>query len=246
VFVRDLVRGTETRLTLGGGQARMPFWSPDGRRFACIVEDRPDRSTLLVASADGLGRRDTTGLPGGSGWMLNQWSAVLGRLVLTPANFAGAYQVHPESAGVAPRVIPGLDHLMGQSSISPDGRWVAYVTNEGGGTPQIYVQSLTGTPGRWQISTTGGLWPTWTRRGNELLFEGEGSVMAVDIDTREGFRPGTPHPLFSLSGGGGGVTSRSWNCTADGERFFVLSAPNTVPTGSIEVVTDFAALVNRK
>ena len=176
--------------------------------------------------------------------MITQWSAALNRLIVTPPSFNGAFAASPDSASVAPRVIPGLNHLLAHCTISPDGRWAAYVTNEGGGPPQVYVQSLTGTPGRWQISTNVGLWPVWTKGGSELVYEGRPNLMTVGIDTREGFHPGTPHALFAAPEPGS-ATTHYWTCTADGTRFFVLQAPHTVATGSIEVVTDFASLVNR-
>ena len=82
--------------------------------------------------------------------------------------------------------------------ISPDGRWVAGTF---GSIPdvQVYVQSLEGPPGRWQISATNARRPVWTKGGKELVYEGmDGRLMAVDIDTKAGFHAGTPKPLFPL------------------------------------------------
>ncbi|HET6348604.1 MAG TPA: hypothetical protein VFH88_05915, partial [Candidatus Krumholzibacteria bacterium] len=203
------------------------------------------RSSLLVGSSDGLGARASIALPVPGNWMLTQWSPALKRLVATPPTFQGAYAANPDSAGVAPRIIPGLGGLLGHCTVSPDGRWAAYVTNEGGGAPQVYVQSLTGTPGRWQISTDFGTWPRWTKGGSEIVYESQPDLMAVSIDTRDGFHPGTPHPLFICPTRGSG-TVNYWTCTADGERFYVLQGPRAAVSGSIEVVTNFAALVNRR
>ncbi len=243
IVVRDFERGTETKLTLDGNSASMPVWSPDGRRFACILAGDGGRSTLLVASSDGLGARNKIALPGAGGWMVNQWSPSLGKLVVTPPNFQGALAAHPDSS-VAPRAFAGLDQQMGQTVISPDGKWAAYVNNEGGGPPQVYVQSLSGTPGRWQISTTFGIWPVWTKGGSEIVFESQPTLMAVSIDTRDGFHPGTPRPLFA-SPRAGNATLRYWTCTADGNRFFLLQAPRNPVSGIVEVVTRFRSLVDR-
>jgi hypothetical protein len=176
--------------------------------------------------------------------MLSQWSPSLNRLVVTPPSFKGALAANPDSTGIASRPIAGLDQTMGQCVISPDGKWAAYVTNEGGGPPQVYVQSLTGTPGRWQISTNLGFWPVWTKGGAEIVFEGQPNLMAVDIDTRDGFHPGTPRLLFA-SPKPGSATVRYWTCSADGNRFFLLQSPRSAASGVIEVVTDFGSLVNR-
>jgi Tol biopolymer transport system component len=245
IAVRDLVRGTETKLTLDGSAASTPVWSPDARRFACAVVEDQGKASLLIASSDGLGARDKIALPAGGAWILTQWSAALRRLVATPPSFQGAYAADPDSVTVAPRVIPGLNLLLGHTTISPDGRWAAYVTNEGGGSPQVYVQSLSGTPGRWQVSTTFGIWPQWTKGSTEIVYEGQPDIMAVSIDTREGFHAGTPRVLFACPTAGDPIT-HYWTCTQDGERFFVLQSPHRVASGIVEVVTDFASLVNRQ
>ncbi|HET6347751.1 MAG TPA: protein kinase, partial [Candidatus Krumholzibacteria bacterium] len=137
IVVRDLKRGTETKLTLNGNDAFKPVWSPDGRRFACVVTGDGGKSSLLVGSSDGLGARANIALPVPGNWMLTQWSPALKRLVAGPPTFQGAYAANPDSADVPPRIIKGLGGLLGHCTVSPDGRWAAYVTNEGGGAPQV-------------------------------------------------------------------------------------------------------------
>jgi len=244
VVVRDLARGTETKLTLEGISATTPVWSPDSRRFACILAEEGNKASILMASADGLGARDKIDLPTGGSWMVCDWSPALNRLIAIPPSFQGVYSAHPDSINIAPRVMPALNQLMAQVRISPDGRWAAYATNAGGGPVQVYVQSLTGTPGRWQISTDNGFWPVWTKGGTELVYESRNGLMAVTIDTREGFHPGTPRALFPVSVPGT-AQLHYWTCTPAGDRFFVLQAPRSAASGSVEVVTDFKSLVNR-
>jgi hypothetical protein len=112
---------------------------------------------------------------------------------------------------------------------------------------QVYVHSLKGAPGRWQISTTSGIHPQWIRGGRELLYESlEGSLMAVDIEATAGFRAGIPHPLFRLPMGSPAVGATSWTAAADGERFYLLAPPRSLTVAKLEVVTDFNALVSRK
>ena len=130
--------------------------------------------------------------------------------------------------------------------LSPDGRWLAGATSFGGGA-QIYVESVTGTPGRWQISVQGGIYPRWTKGGRELLFEAiDGHVMAVDIDTATGFHAGTPRALFMLPSRSFSGTLRSWGCDEQGERFFVIEPVRVGALGTVEVVSGFQALVSRK
>jgi len=84
----------------------------------------------------------------------------------------------------------------------------------------------------------------WTKGGTEIVFESQPALMAVSIDTRDGFHPGTPRPLFAVPKAGN-ATLRYWTCSADGNRFFLLQAPRASIGGAVEVVTDFRSLVNR-
>ena len=79
---------------------------------------------------------------------------------------------------------------------SPDNRWLAYVSDETG-RQEVYVQSLSGDGGKWQISTDGGTLPLWSRKGHEIIFQGrDGRLIAVDVVTSPAFSAGIPTPLF--------------------------------------------------
>ena len=244
ILVRDLDRGTETKLTFEGGAATAPRWSPDGRRFACMLV-RDGVSALLIGSSDGLGRPDTIPDPAG-GSLLTQWAEAGSRLVLVPPGFRTPFAVNPDSAGSGPRPIAGLSGLMAQCAISPDGRWMAYGSNEGGGQVQVYVQSLTGTPGRWQVTAGGGYMPQWTKGGDELVYESASAIMAVTVDTKESFRVGTPVRLFDVPQPLADANTRYWTVSRDGQRFFAMNPPRNTASRPIEVVTDVRALLNRK
>ena len=245
IWVHDLDRGTDQKLTFVKNSTHGPVWSPDGKRFACELRIG-NRSQVLVGSTDGLGAVDTFAVDGLSGGRMSQWSAVGSRLVYGPADFGGAYTVSPDSAKRTGTKIPGLASLLAMPMLSPDGRWLAYATAEGSTQPQVYVQSVTGLPGRWQVSTKGGFLPTWTRGGKELLFESSGKVMSADVDTQSGFRVGEPRDVFVLPQGALGAFSRTWTCSDDGQRFFLLVPPHTSSRGGIEVVTDVGRLVQRR
>ena len=83
---------------------------------------------------------------------------------------------------------------------------------------QVYVRSLAGPPGRWQISTTGGLAPRWTKGGREIVYAMlDGRLMAVDIDTSAGFHPGTPRYLFTVPSRLSSIGTFAWDVDATGE-----------------------------
>lgn len=245
ILVRDLARGTETKLTFRGGSAMMPRWSPDGRRFACLVTNE-GRGTVRIGSADGLGQPDTIAAPGGASAALTQWAEAGSRLVVVPPGFAPSMTASGDSAGAAFRTLPGISGLMAQSVISPDGRWIAYASNEGGGAVQVYVQSLTGTPGRWQVTANGGFMPRWTKGGAELVFETSNALMAVDVDTRAGFHVGTPVRLFDVPQSLADVNTCYWTVSADGQRFFGMKPPRNTVARPIEVVTNVRTMLNRE
>ena len=244
-YVFDLERRTDTRLTFTGDAVRHAEWSPDGRRFAFLVRLGAGAWTVRVGSADGLGVQDSIPYPGGNALHLWQWSGVDSSLTLF-TDLGRVTKVPLTGSLRLPRVLIDSTLFAVQARISPDGRWLAYVT---GAAPNVhvYVNSLTGEPGRWQISTTSGVMPRWTRGGRELVFETlDGRLMAVDIETTRGFQAGVPAELFRLPMGSPSRDVASWEASADGERFFVLVPPGNTAVARLEVLTDFARLVGHK
>jgi len=118
--------------------------------------------------------------------------------------------------------------------ISPDGRWVAYSSDESG-TNEIYVRpfdgsaatgsssaSKTSVTGKWMVSKDGGIGARWSHDGNELFYLSAvgGTIMAVDVSTRGVFQAGVPRPLFKVPAG-----VLFWDVSSDGKRF-VMAAPS--------------------
>src|SRR4029453_15617955 len=110
-----------------------------------------------------------------------------------------------------------------QSQFSPDGRWIAYVSDESG-APQVYVQSFPTLTGKWQISTDGGTQPRWRRDGSELFYLArDRKLMAVRVKAREAFEADVPQPLFDTSLEVGDFR-HEYAVSADGNRF-LLNTP---------------------
>ena len=245
VYVLDLERSTDTRLTFTGDRAFAPRWAPDGRRFGYEVRAGRDTATIYVGPADGLGAQDSTRIVGRAQANLSQWSAASPGMALYDSRGHG-FSVAIDSRDRAPRVLGDSSQVVGEPQVSPDGRWLACVM---GDVPnlQIFVHSLGGPPGRWQISTRSGIYPRWTKGGRELVWEGwDGRLMAVDIDTKQGFHPGTPHPLFPLPIQSFSEVRTTWCCDASGERFFVTTGATGAAAPAVEVVTDLRALLSHR
>ena len=107
-----------------------------------------------------------------------------------------------------------------QPRISPDGRWMAYSSNESGRF-EVYVTGFPSGGAKWQVSASGGSFPNWRRDGRELfLLDAADNVMAVDVNTTaNGVRMGTPQALFHA----GGVQTQQgpYTVTTDGKKFLI-------------------------
>jgi Tol biopolymer transport system component len=115
----------------------------------------------------------------------------------------------------------------GLAEISPDGRWLAYRSNESG-QDQIYVRPFPDVnSGRWQVSPGGGTRPLWARSGRELFyFDGAGALTTVPIATTQACSTGNPTKLFDERYYSA-VSARSYDVSPDGQRFLMIK---DVPT----------------
>jgi Tol biopolymer transport system component len=129
----------------------------------------------------------------------------------------------------------------GAPEFSPDGRWMAYVSNESGRF-EIYVQPYPGPGGKWQISTDGGAEPVWNRNGRELFFRSGTKMMAVDISTQPAFSAGTPKMLFDKQYVSTPIpqTFRYFDVSPDGQRFVMVKQGERAAT-PISVVLNWPA-----
>lgn len=128
-----------------------------------------------------------------------------------------------------------------QARFSPDGRWVAYISDESG-RYEVYVQPFPATGGKWQISRNGGAQPVWRRDGRELFYlASDGTLTVVPVSSGVAFEAGAPSPLLkTVISQPTGIRSQ-YAVSADGRRFLIL-APAGESTGpSLTVVVNWAA-----
>jgi len=107
--------------------------------------------------------------------------------------------------------------------ISPDGKWVAYASDESGEW-EIYVTSFPGATGKWQVSRGGGTEPRWRGDGNEIYYIGaSGMLTAVPVNAQSAFATGTPTPLFQIQGRApiSSTDVFTYDVAKDGKRFLV-------------------------
>ncbi|MGD8328901.1 MAG: protein kinase [Acidobacteriota bacterium] len=193
VWVYDIARGTRTRLTFSDGIEGPAVWSPDGSELI-YSSDQDGSDDLWRKPADGSG--DGVQLTHEDVQLfVSDWSSD-GRYVLMlrggPADEAkgwvggadlGYLDLQGEGASEG-EVIPFLATQFNESeaSFSPDGKWVAYQSNESGRT-EVYVRPFPPSGGRWQVSDEGGGYARWSHDGSELYYRTDEGIMVVDVTT---------------------------------------------------------------
>jgi Tol biopolymer transport system component/predicted Ser/Thr protein kinase len=229
VWLYDLSRETLTRLTFEGNVNQNPAWTPDGKRIAFQSNKEGPGVNVFWLLADGSGglERLTT-----SEYLQapNSWSSDGQLLAFTELNPTTGWDIwvlrmgdHSASSGQVHRAQPFLrtPFTEGAPRFSPDGCWLAYVSNESG-RYEIYVQPYPGPGGKRQISTDGGTEPAWNRNGRELFYRSGNKMMVVDIATQPIFAAGKPRMLFEGPYVTTAATIPTYDVSPDGQRFLML------------------------
>jgi Tol biopolymer transport system component/predicted Ser/Thr protein kinase len=245
IWIFDLLRGGKTRLTFDPADDIDPIWSPDGTRIA-FTSDRSGQRNIYWKPADGSGPEEL--LVGSKEGQENveDWSRDGKYLIYNyvPGNRA-ALRVLPLVGDRKPVTYLDTAFYTQQSQFSPDGRWVAYYSNESG-TKEVYVQGFSLDPsqprGKWQISTAGGELPRWRRDGKELYYHFGTQYFAVDVKTDgPSFVAGVPKALFEAHAvGTTGSGGSPYVVTSDGQRFLILATTDEkAPSAPIDVVVNW-------
>ena len=194
VYVLELASQRMQRLTFGQGHGH-PLWSLDGQRLT-ITKGRSGATGLATRAASGAGGEDTL-LRSSEFYMAASWHPDGHRLAVTNSGRSIDVELLDTRSSDGPTPLfasPSAGESAGV--FSPDGRYIAYASTETGSS-EVIVETFPPGGGKWQISTAGGQSPVWDRRGGTLFFVAGQSMMAVDVDTKDGFRPGVPRLLFT-------------------------------------------------
>jgi len=127
------------------------------------------------------------------------------------------------AAGGEPRALLATAFMESRPALSPDGRWLAYESDETG-QREIYVRPYPEVDsGKWQVSTGGGMQPLWSPDGTRLYYLAEEELMEAAVTTEPAFARQTPQPLFELSDYQIATgTLRNYDVAADGDRFLMM------------------------
>jgi dipeptidyl aminopeptidase/acylaminoacyl peptidase len=224
IWIFDVLRSGRRRLTFDAATDMTPVWSPDGRRVA-FASDRLGFSSLYVKNADGSGG-DELLLKTDGNVLPTSWSPDGRYLAYQYYKGAGSSDLYalPLTGARTPIAISQAPLADAQAQFSPDGRWVAYASEDRDGY-QIYVQPFPPTGARWQVSQDGGRQPFWRGDGRERYWIAADwrHLVAVDVSVAaQTLRAGAPHALFETRVWTGPPTPRNhFAVAADGQRFLV-------------------------
>ena len=234
----DLARGTLTQLTSEQGSNRDGVWTADGKRVA-YRSNRAGTWNLFWRPSDGSGSEErlTTSdkhhiassfSPDGQLLAFEEdnpatgediWELRLRDLSASSGQVPSAASLRDSGqAGQVHQVQPYLRTPFNEANarFSPDGRWLAYDSDESGGY-EVYVQTYPGPGGKWRVSSGGGYDPRWNRNGREMFYQSGDKMMAVDIITSPSFSASAPKMLFEGQDLG-------WDVSPDGQRFLMVKA----------------------
>ena len=225
IWLRDLLRGGMTRLTFDAAFESVPVWSQDGARIA-FNSNRTGVYNLYAKASNGSGAEAQL-VDSRNNTVPQDWSRD-GRWLLYhelhPTTGRDLWALDMTSRDLTPRAVANTPAEEVVAAFSPDGRWVAYQTNESGRF-EVVVQPFPDAGGKWQVSTAGGVAPRWRADGKELYFLApDATMMAVPVTAAgPSFEAGTPVPLFPtrIVGGGTVTNNRPQYAIARDGRFLI-------------------------
>ena len=246
LWMIDESRSTLTRLTFGPKPANQTHavWSPDSTR-AVFASDRDGAYGLYEKLSNGAGveqllvRTDMPKVP-------TDWSGDGRFLVYDESSTKSGTDIWvlPLSGDRKPAPLLHSDFNESQGHFSPDGRWIAYVSDESG-RREVYVQAFPLSGAKWQISTEGGNHPRWRRDGKELFyFAPDQKLMAVEISADSTLRLGKPAPLFEAHYFN--IPISPYSPSADGRKFLINTpVDEETNVNPVTVILNWTALLPR-
>ena len=247
IWLWDLERSVFSRLTRGGGNSQSPIWTPDGKALVFKTDRRASgASDFHWVPADSsqpsrpIYESQRTAWPG-------SWTPEGEQLVYWEHDPETNYDIWTLPIGEdlkpgEPRPVVVSPAREAYAATSPDGRWLAYASEESG-RREIYIQSFPGPGPRKQVSSEGGTWPRWGPRGEEVFYVDPGSkqMMGASVRTEPGLAVGAPETLFPFES-----TSNAFAVTPDGEHFvFTQRGSQAQPITQLRLVFNWLDELDR-
>lgn len=233
IWIYDIQHNTRTRFTFGSDQVLSPIWSRDGRQIAYMAGATSVIGMQAIWSKAANGSGEEKKLldlrDGGMQDSLCDWSPD-GRYLLYVNGTASVGKgakiwVLPLFGDRKPYPYIAAPGNQQYAQFSPDGRWVAYSSDESG-LLEVYVAPFPWTGAKWQVSNGGGVLPRWRRDGKEIFFlkMGSAGTFAGDVDGHgPSFEVGAQHTLYNVNNLSPNTAGQQYSVTADGQRFLQIT-----------------------
>ncbi|UCF41130.1 MAG: protein kinase [Gemmatimonadota bacterium] len=233
IWLSDLTRGTLTRFSSDSREDFWSVWTPDGRHVVSAGASASDRAVALWSRrADGVGGPVRLTEPEAETWAQPYSFTADGALLFFQKSEGGTQHdiwVLPWAEGGDPRPVIASPAEEFHPAVSPDGRWLAYVSDESGRN-EVYLTDFPGLRTRWSVSAGGGSEPVWAPDGTELFYLRAGgsrtALVAVSVEAGPTVELGRPEVLFQGPFFGAAMRfGRSYDVSPDGRRFLMVRRP---------------------
>ena len=244
VWIYEIARGTFSRVTFRGGF--MPIWTPDGRRLAFMSTSAgPINQFWVPADGSGPSERLLTSehaqFP--ESFTPDGWNLAFMDIDAETRNDLWVLPLQGERKA-KPIVRTPFEER--GAAFSPDGRWVAYSSNESGAW-QVRVQPYAAPGGKAQVSTDGGTEAVWARDGRELFYRNGNKMMVVAVEAGNSFVAGKPRLLFEGRYAMGPVPGfTNYDVSRDGQRFLMIKSEQAAAPTQLNVVLNWFEDVKRR
>ena len=233
VWLYDFSRRTSTRLTADPGEEQAPVWSPSGKQIAFTGSQKGEGvSGLHVKSVDGSLLEEK--MPStGREQRISDWSPDSKYILYAERQPAGNFNLWAVTTTGERKAFPvrQVPYREGGGRFSPDGHFIAYVSDESGRF-EVYTQTFPQATERWQVSTDGGREPRWRRDGKELFFlSPSNDLMSVQMDAGRPVETSVAQKLFPI-----GDAADTYDVAGDGKRFLLIVPDRDIPNPPITVV----------
>jgi eukaryotic-like serine/threonine-protein kinase len=242
LWLVEFPSGVLSRLTSDMGEKIGPAWSPDSRRIAFKKNgDKPGIYQMLIGSG-----KDTLIYSGAD--KLEAWTPE-GLLLLSGGTLSLIPAPKEDATGPVtekPRTLLDVKYKVDQFRVSPDGKWVAYMSQEGG--IEVWVARFPGFTDRRKISTGNARAPLWRADGKEIIFDAQPNIFtSVDVKTGPTFEASLPKQLFRMPNGSGSATAYLFAITSDAKRFLARSIGDSDATEAeaLQLIVNWPALLGK-
>jgi Tol biopolymer transport system component len=243
IWIYDLKGESAKRMTFDPAIDAMPVWSPDRTRVV-FSSSRKKTFDLYLKTTDGAQEERAIEATPGEDKYPSAWSRD-GKYILYTRGSDLWFLTFPD---LKSQLFLKAPSAMKNGQFSPDGKWVAYASNESGKW-EIYVTSFPEAHGKWQVSNEGGDQPRWRGDGKELFYlAADGKIVAVPVKEGANFDPGTPVALFQANQRARVATSEQveYDVTQDGQRFLINTHVSSGEIQPMTVVLNWDAELKKK